>query len=121
MPKQGAHRRWESRASTASSSRMSTRMRESVRMRGSKSGGQGVGQGGGIAPCSAPASPTPAWGLTTSCQQRRRLGPGAPEASEARLGHSRANHEGVTRSAPEVAQHALGAPVQDLHLGAGPG
>lgn len=40
MPERTTHRRWESRASTASSSRMSTRMRESVRMRGSKSGGR---------------------------------------------------------------------------------
>lgn len=42
MPEWGAHLRWESRASTASSIRMSTRMRESVRMRGSKSEEQKV-------------------------------------------------------------------------------
>lgn len=59
---------------------------------------------------------TPAWGLTTSRQQRRRLRPGAPEAIEAWLGHTRTYHEGVTRSAPQVAQHALSAAIQDLHL-----
>lgn len=69
----------------------------------------------------APPSPfyTPAWGLTTSRQQRHRLGPGAPEATEARLGHTRAYLEGVARSAPQVAQHALSAAVEDLHLEAG--
>lgn len=53
-----AHRRWESRASTASSSRMSTRMRESVRMRGSKSGEPVRGQGGGPAHRGVLSSPS---------------------------------------------------------------
>lgn len=61
---------------------------------------------------------TPTWGLTTSCQQRRRLRPSTPEAVEARLRHARAHREGVARSAPQVAQHALRAAVQDLHLAA---
>lgn len=122
MSQWDAHRRWESRASTASSSRMSTRMRESVRMRGSKSGEPVRGQGGGPAHRGVLSSPsyTPAWGLTTSRQQRRRFRPGAPKAIEARLGHTRAYHKGVTRSAPQVAQHALCAAIQDLYLGAGP-
>lgn len=64
---------------------------------------------------------TPAWGLTTSCQQRRRIRPGAPEAIETWLGHTRTYHEGVTRSAPQFAQHALSAAIQNLHLGAGRG
>lgn len=101
---------------------MSTRMRESVRMRGSKSGEPVRGQGGGPAHRGVLSSPsyTPAWGLTTSRQQRRRFRPGAPKAIEARLGHTRAYHKGVTRSAPQVAQHALCAAIQDLYLGAGP-
>lgn len=53
----------------------------------------------------------PTWGLTTNCQQRRRLGPGAPEATKARLGHPGAYHEGVTRSTPKVAQQALSATI----------
>lgn len=57
-------------------------------------------------------------GLTASGQQRRRLRPGAPEAAEARLGHARSNCEGVARPAPQVAQDALSASFQDLHLGA---
>lgn len=60
---------------------------------------------------------TPTWGLTTSCPQGRRLRPRAPEAIEARLRHTRAYLEGVTRSAPQIAQHALSATIQDLHLG----
>lgn len=67
------------------------------------------------------SSCAPTWSLTTSCQQRRRLRPGAPEATEARLGHTRAYHEGVTGSTPEVAQHALSTTIQDLHLGGGGG
>lgn len=63
---------------------------------------------------------TPAWDLTTSGQQRRRLRPGAPKAIEAGLRHTRTYHEGVTCLAPQVAQYALSAAIQDLHLGTGP-
>lgn len=93
-----------------------------LQMGGSKSGEPVRGQGGGPAHRGVLSSPsyTPAWGLTTSRQQRRRFRPGAPKAIEARLGHTRAYHKGVTRSAPQVAQHALCAAIQDLYLGAGP-
>ena len=64
MPEWGAHRRWERRASTASSSRMSTRMRESVRISGSRSGEPGICQGSGLAPQSAPVPPTPLLGAS---------------------------------------------------------
>lgn len=98
---------------------MRTRMRDSARMRGSRSGRQEGGQGGlpGAWPTSffSPRN----WSLTASCQQRRGLRPGAPEAAEARLGHARSNSEGVARPAPQVAQYTLSASFQDLHLGFG--
>lgn len=91
-------------------------MRDSVRMRGSRSGRQEGGQGGLPGVC--PTSPFSLrnWGLTASGQQRRGLRPGAPEATEARLGHARSNSEGVACPAPQVAQHTLSASFQDLHL-----
>lgn len=61
----------------------------------------------------------PHLGLTTSSQQRRRLRPGAPKTTEARLGHTRTNCEGVARGSTKIAQHALGATLQNLHLGEG--
>lgn len=57
--------------------------------------------------------------LTTGREQRCRLRPGAPEASKAGLGHARPHRERVPRGAAQVTERALGAPVQDLHLGAG--
>jgi hypothetical protein len=83
---------------------------------------QGGGQSGGFARVFRPnSSYTSTWGLTASRQQRRRLRPGAPEATETRLGHTRANREGITSRTAQVAQYALCAAFQDLHLGAGPG